>query len=283
MNHNSVVEIRTYLEIHRIAPKKRWGQNFLVDGNARSRIIDLCSVAGGTRAWEIGPGLGALTDALIDSGAKMTLFEIDHGLVRLLRERYGDAVRIVVGDAVSTVASELTGVSTVPDIILGNLPYRSAGAIVASIAEAEPVVPRMVFMVQRELADRFTAAPGQADYSALTVLIRSRYDVQRVLAVKGGAFYPAPRVGSAVVVFEPAPGNSGPATQQRTSRIARLVFSERRKKIATVLRRKAAAGDVTAKRALDGAGTAGIDVSLRPGEIPVNEYLRWGETVQADD
>ena len=292
MNHNSASAVRSVLETEGLTPKKRWGQNFLIDANVRRRIVSLLEEPG--TVWEIGPGLGSLTELLIADGFRPTLFELDHGLIRHLRELFADSVAIRPGDALETLGEALEEDGS-PQCIVGNLPYRSASAIIAKIAELVLRPRRMVFMIQTELADRLKAPAGSQDYSALTVLVQSHYSVARCFSVGSSAFYPAPRVGSAVVTMEPVVDYPDMATSRATSSIARLLFGQRRKTCAAILRQaaKRASGTTYPSEATGApngnggsglageqiraaAATLGYDLTRRAETFTVAEFLDWG-------
>lgn len=248
MNHDSISEIRALLDANGIALKKRFGQNFLVDRGTRTRIGDLIErviladpsrEAGEPReVWEIGPGLGALTDELLHRSIPLRLFEIDRGVVRILRERYGGTPPIEEGDFLHTMngAYSPDRPECIPLGIVGNLPYHSAGAIIPRIVEEGIPVPVMVFLLQREMVDRLTACPGTADYSALTVLVQTHYRVKRMFSVPAGAFYPRPRVDSAVALFEQLPDRPGRELTHLISRVTRTAFAQRRKTLRNTLK-----------------------------------------------
>ena len=212
--------IRELLASRGLALKKRWGQNFMISGHARRRIVSELGVEEGELVWEIGPGLGSITAFLLDRGARVVVFEVDYGLIGVIRERFGDSVTVVEGDAVKTLPQAAGD----PDRIAGNLPYRSAAAIVSTILECERFadVRRMVFTVQREMARRMVAEPGSSDYSPFSVLCSIASDARLAGELARGNFYPAPDVVSSVVVLEPrrssrACGVSRPPPRARCS------------------------------------------------------------------
>jgi 16S rRNA (adenine1518-N6/adenine1519-N6)-dimethyltransferase len=242
INHNSISDIRALLEGEGIALKKRFGQNFLVDARARERIAETVFAAiseedrRNGEVWEIGPGIGSLTQLLLGGGCRLRLFELDRGLIRVLRREYGDTLPIEEGDFIHTLSAlDVTSIPQ-PVAVVGNLPYSSASAMVARIIESPWSVPVMVFLVQAELADRFAAAPGRKDYSALSVLVQSHYAVRVAFHIGGGSFYPPPTVGSTVVVLRRSDDHPDRREMQRTSEIARQAFSQRRKTLRNTLR-----------------------------------------------
>lgn len=268
MNHNSISDIRSLLETEGIALKKRFGQNFLVDEGIRRRIADLVieiynRIEGG-ELWEVGPGVGSITDLLVDAALPLRLFEIDRGIVEILRKRYGATPPIEVGDFIDTGVSAFRR-GNVPAIICGNLPYAAASSIIARIIETPIPVRTMAFMVQTELAARLRGKVGTKDYSALSVLVQNHYTTSVVFHVSGGAFFPRPQVGSSVIVMEES-GTLTPEMRRTTSRVARTAFSQRRKALRNSLRDYAEAMEA-----------AGIDPSLRPENLTPADFVSIAE------
>ncbi|MCE1196917.1 ribosomal RNA small subunit methyltransferase A, partial [bacterium] len=161
--YDSPAAIRTFLEAEGLAMSKRFGQNFLVDRNARERLCAAVESASGTgeprHVWEIGPGIGSITSLLLEKGHRVTAFEIDHGFARILRDLFGDNPRftLVEGDVLKTWEGQLA--VGLPDIVFGNLPYNVALAIVGDLLESGRVPARMVFTVQKEAAQRIVSSP----------------------------------------------------------------------------------------------------------------------------
>ncbi|MFW5643214.1 MAG: ribosomal RNA small subunit methyltransferase A, partial [Alkalispirochaeta sp.] len=202
-----------------------------------------------------------LTDLLREIDRPLRLFEIDHGLIAILRDRYGQTVAIEAGDALQTLPEASTRYGT-PAMIVGNLPYASASAIVARIIETPIPVGTMLFLVQRELADRFTAMAGSKDYSALSVLVQNHYTTTTLFHVGGNAFYPRPDVGSTVIAMRERPGRLSPALSAQTSLLARTAFAQRRKAIRNSL-----------KDYRDVINRCGIDEGLRPERLSPGDYV----------
>lgn len=274
---DSPARIREALEERGLALKKRWGQNFMVSRAARERIVAELGVEEGDLVWEIGPGLGSITVLLAERGARVVVFEVDYGLIGAIRDRFGDAVTVVEGDAVKT----LPDAPGPPDLIAGNLPYRSAAAIVSTILESERFagVRRMVFTVQREMARRMVAGPGSSDYSPFSVLCSIACRARLAGDLSRGNFYPAPDVVSSVVVLEPRPLD--PRLRALASTAARSLFAQRRKTVAnnlTNLARALAREPDAIFAALD---EAGIDASTRAETVSAERFLELARVLAA--
>jgi 16S rRNA (adenine1518-N6/adenine1519-N6)-dimethyltransferase len=220
--------------------------------------------------WEIGPGIGSLTDLLRETGRPLRLFEIDRGLIAILRERYGEPLRIETGDALQTLPEAAARCGS-PAMIVGNLPYASASAIVARIIETPIPVGTMLFLVQKELAERFTASVGSKEYSALSVLVQNHYTTTTLFHVGGNAFYPRPEVGSTVIAMRERPGRLAPELSATTSHLARTAFSQRRKAIRNSL-----------KDYRDGMKRCGIDEGLRPERLSPEEFVVLAREITRD-
>lgn len=280
MNDDAPSTIRALLSHHGIALKKRWGQNFMIDPAARGRVVAAIDPADTDTVWEIGPGLGAITELLSQAAARLIVFEIDWGLIDRLRERFGDRVTIVPGDAVKSIGEHCSSREGFPDAVCGNLPYASGAAIVSTLLECEPIVActrTMVFTVQLESAERMTAAPRTKAYSAFSVLVQLSARSELLFRLPPGAFYPAPAVRSAVVRMTPAPH-----PHRRTATIvARAFFQSRRKTIRNTI--AAAAREVGRSVAEVEAAVAGagFDTGLRPEEIPPAGYAAIAAVLDA--
>ncbi|MFW5688818.1 MAG: 16S rRNA (adenine(1518)-N(6)/adenine(1519)-N(6))-dimethyltransferase RsmA [Spirochaetota bacterium] len=266
---DSPTRIRELLRERELALKKRWGQNFMISRAARERIVDELDPQPGERVWEIGSGLGGITEIVLDRGAAVTVFEIDYGLMAVIRDRFGSRVSIVEGDAVKTLADRESS----PERIVGNLPYRSAAAIVGTILESPrylEAVTRLVFTVQREMALRMVAGPGTSDYSPFSVLCSITTEARLAGDLSRGNFYPAPDVVSSIVVMEPRPID--PRLRKRAAIAARSLFSQRRKTVSNTAATLAAAlgRDIEAIRTL--IADSGLPLSARAEEIAPEQF-----------
>ncbi len=228
LNYSSINEISSVLAEHGLAMTKKFGQNFLINPDARERIVSLIQVERGTKVWEIGPGLGAITNLLLKKGAAVTAFEIDHGFASVLRdEAFADEdFTLVEGDALET----LFQIPFDAERIAGNLPYNVGSEIIARIIERGMLPPLMVFTLQKEVAERMTAKAGSDAYSSFSVLSQLEYDNSVPYIIKAGSFFPAPRVDSAVIVMK-RKEKSIVADDEREGFLSfvRMLFNQRRK------------------------------------------------------
>ena len=210
--------LRTLLDEHGLRANKALGQHFLADPNTARRIARLAEIGPGDRVLEIGPGLGSLTLALVETGAHVLALELDRRIAAVLKEVVRDAlalandgdldasgVAVVVGDALELDIDSLL-VEADPQarewVSVSNLPYNVAAPIVIRVLEAVPRITRLLVMVQREVAERLVAAPGTRAASAVSAKVAYYASARIVGAVSPAVFVPKPRVDSALVRFD---------------------------------------------------------------------------------
>lgn len=212
-----------------LAPQKRFGQNFLFSEHWLQKMLLDLDFKRFETVTEIGPGVGALTLALIQAGAQqITVYEIDPRMVAFLhacRNKWNWPISIREQDAMT-----LTGMceSLNPHLLIGNLPYNiSVPFMMKALSHASPMT-EMRFMVQKEVADRLVAAPNTKDYGRVSVMMQAFADVKKLYLVPPGAFTPAPAVESAVVAIYP---KTCPVPWETLDRVTRLAFQQRRKQL----------------------------------------------------
>ena len=265
-----------------LAPRKRFGQHFLVDPNVVRRIVDLAALGDESAVLEIGPGLGALTDALAERARRLWLVEIDRGLAARLVERYADRphVRVVTGDVLELPLDAMLDVPQAT--VVANLPYNVTTPILFRLLDLRARFPRAVVMVQREVATRLAARPGGKEWGVLPALIQTFAEVRIAFGVSRRAFHPPPRVESAVldVRWSLVPRvDVGDVETYRT--LVRAAFGQRRKTL-----RNALAG-WTGARGLDtGAVTAAfaraaIDPGTRAERLSTADFARLARAFEA--
>lgn len=231
LNYDSVKEVISVLESEGLAMSKKFGQNFLIDHNARESIREKIAYKENLSAWEIGPGMGAITSLVLNSGIKVKAFEIDKGFCRLLKERaFSDEANftLIEGDALKTILDQ----SEIPNIIYGNLPYNVGSIIIARLIENSILPERMVYTLQREVVERICAKENSDDYSSFSILCQIDYKPTLSFVIRKGCFYPEPQVESAVVVMEKRKESLVPNDLRETFlEVNRALFSQRRKTI----------------------------------------------------
>ena len=263
----SIVDIKRLLEKAGIAPKKSLGQNFVVDPNTVKKIVRLAQIKSDSRVVEIGPGLGSLTLALIDTGAEVSVVETDGALIPLLTEVLNGGARIVHADA-RTVDWQDLAPGKGWDLV-ANLPYNIATSLVIELLDEVPSVDRMLVMVQREAGERIAAKVGDSAYGAVSVRVALRAKATVVGSVPPSVFYPKPRVASVLVAVErhKQMETSREVTEEMI-RLLRLSFGQRRKML-----RKSLTGVTTSASFTN----SGVKPSQRPEELDVETWLRFAE------
>lgn len=269
VNYDSPKDLAALLESLGFAMQKKFGQNFLVNQGARSRILSLVQPEPGQRIWEIGPGAGAMTFTALQSGLELSTFEIDHGFARFLRQSFGDVrgFELYEGDFLDTWQSAIA-VSGKPARIFGNLPYNAASAMISAMIEGDVRPPRMVFTVQKEGAARMSAKPCTKNYSAFSVLCLSAYKVKTAFDLSAGVFWPQPRVTSSVVVMEARTDAIACAGRKDFTRFTRGCFASRRK----TLRNNLKALGYDEERQAAACATSGISADLRAEALSPEEF-----------
>jgi 16S rRNA (adenine1518-N6/adenine1519-N6)-dimethyltransferase len=248
--------------MHGHRPRKRFGQNFLADPHYVARIVDAIGPRAGDNLVEIGPGLGALTDALIERAGTVAAIEIDRDLAARLRARYpGERLALHENDALTFDFSILGEALRV----VGNLPYNISSPLLFHLASFESQLRDIHVMLQREVVARMTADPATPDYGRLTVMLQSRFAATRLFNVPPGAFRPAPNVESAVARLVPLRDARPAITDEALfARIVAAAFGQRRKTLRNAL---AAIADEDALR------MAEIDPRARGETLSVREFV----------
>ena len=254
-------------------PKRRFGQHFLTDPHILGRIADASLLDPSDTVVEIGPGRGALTQALRARAAHVIAIEVDRDLAALLRARYaGDAaVTVVEADVLETPPGTLGGDEPGGYVLVGNVPYYITTPIIFQSLEA-PRPKRAVFLVQREVAERIVAPPGGKTYGSLSVNVRAFARAEMLFAVRAGAFLPAPKVESAVVRLTPLDTPLVPPDLEAEFRgFVQDVFGLRRKQMRRVLRTITGLPVESVDAML---GRAGLDPMSRPETLSVEQFAR---------
>ena len=267
-------ELKPLLERLGIAPSKRLGQNFLVDDQFRAKIIHEAAPKPDQTILEIGPGLGAITRGLVASGASVTAIEFDRKLAEYLRTAVVPlGLHLIEADACRVKYDELFP----GDFrVISNLPYSAGTIVIAKLLDLETPPADMLLMLQKEVAERFLAAPGTPDYSALTVRIAAVYSGRIVRMVPPEVFYPEPSVESALFALERKPEIPSREVRIILSRLARTSFAHRRKKMF-----KQAASVFGADMISAAMADASVDPGIRAERVSPEQFIRMAEFIAA--
>jgi 16S rRNA (adenine1518-N6/adenine1519-N6)-dimethyltransferase len=252
--------------------KKRFGQHFLASAGIVRNIVDVAQVGPGTSVMEIGPGLGILTEALLGSGATVTAVELDREMAAFIRERLPE-VRLIETDAARLVFDQhLSGSGW---RCVANLPYNAATRMITRMLERPDVFDRLVVMVQKEVAERLVAPAGDRKRGSLSVFTEARAEAKIRIRVPPGAFYPPPRVHSAVVELRMRPQPAiGDAPVEVFDAVVRGSFVQPRKTLRNNI--SATYSRVVADAAI---ADAGLDPTARPAVLTLQEFQKLAMSI----
>ena len=277
MTHSrrDIVEL---LESHGLSPRRAFGQNFVADPNTVRRIARLADVGPADHVVEIGAGLGSLTLALAETGARVTAIEVDHGVAPVLRDvvshsEHADHIHVIEADARHVDWSTLEPRET-PLTVVANLPYNVATPLVADLLDEVPRIRRFVVMVQKEVAQRLAARPGSSDFGGISVKV-SYWATARLLGdVPPTVFVPRPKVTSAIIEIVRRDEPAVASDRSMLFDLVRTAFGQRRKML-----RRSLHGMVSD----DQFAAAAIDPTRRPEELSVVDWGRLTDAVTRRD
>ena len=282
-DYNAPSALAAVLDEHGFGMQKKFGQNFLINAHIRQELISALGLSAGTTVWEVGPGLGSMTSLLLESGADLTVFEIDRGFVQLLTSYFGSyhSFHLIEGDVLKTWKAEYQ--RHAPKAFFGNLPYNIAAKLIAATIEAECFFDRMVITVQKEVGLRMTAAPGSADYSSFSVLCQWAYDVEPIRDIAPAAFWPKPNVESRALRFTKKQSPQPVRDTRLFLSLVRGLFSARRKTAKNNLSTILAARGKKTLSAESLLKAAEIDPSARAESLTVYDFIRLSDTLAGCD
>lgn len=250
--------------------RKRFGQNFLIDEGTIAAIVAAIAPQRMDRLVEIGPGLGALTTPLLDRLDHLHVIEIDRDLIARLRAQW-PAGRLTVHDG-DVLAFDFSSLGDRLRIV-GNLPYNISTPLLFHLAGHAPQIHDIHVMLQKEVVERMVAAPGDSEFSRLTVMLQYRFDMEMLIEVPPGSFDPAPKVESAVVRLIPHAALPHPARDETVfAEVVSRAFAQRRKTLRNTLK-----GLVSADQLAD----LGINAGARAQELSVADFVRIADAVAA--
>ena len=252
-------------EALKLIPKKRFGQHFLIRPSAIRAIVDAALAVPAPHLLEIGPGPGVLTGPLLADGRPLWAVELDPDAIAVLAQRFQGIPHFhpVLGDAVQAPL-DFGG----PFSVVGNLPYNAATAILTRFLVAGIPWERMVFMFQLEVGQKLLGRPGEKEYGPLSVLAQLTCRLSRLLKLGPGAFRPAPKVDSAVLVFEPRPDAPPPARRRALLALLHTSFGHRRKTLANNWH-----GRFTPDQTRSLLEAAGLPAAIRAEAVPPAAWL----------
>ena len=275
---------RRVLARHGIAAKKSWGQNFLHDRSVLARIAAAAGAGADDVVVELGAGLGTLTAALAGASPqprRILAVERDPDMQRVLAAELAGAphVEVLNADALAFDYAAARHAAGRPVVVVGNLPYQIASALILSLVEAgaRGDVARAVVMVQREMAQRLVAPPGSRTYGRLTIAVAQRAEARVLFHVRPGSFHPAPAVTSSVLSLLPRAAPLAPVRDAALfEEVVKQAFATRRKMLRRAL--GAAFGDAQAGAALAASGIPGTQ---RAEQLSVADFARLADALAA--
>jgi len=280
-------QIRQLLEQADLSPQRQFGQCFLIDHNLLGKLLDLAAVGPDQTVLEVGAGTGSLTEELLSRAGRVVAVEIDRGLARLLRDQFANSPNFTLLETDVLAGKHLISPAVTQAladkvVMVSNLPYKIATPLVAECllsswrhlhGEDKAVLfERLTFTVQRELADRLAAGPGDQSYGPISVLVSLLGRLTPGPAVPATAFWPRPKVASRIVRIDFDSDSAGRLADVTTLReLLAEVFRQRRKQLGSAARKLTAKLD--AERFAASLAKAGIDPSVRPQTLDPQKFL----------
>ncbi len=261
-------------ELYQHRARKRFGQNFLHDAGVIHRILRAIHAQPEQHLLEIGPGQGALTEGLLDSGARLDVVELDKDLIPVLQLKFGLNPRFTLtqGDALKFDFSQL-GAEPNSLRVVGNLPYNISTPLIFHLLNNAHLIRDMHFMLQKEVVERMAAEPGGGDWGRLSLMVQYHCQVEHLFNVGSGAFNPAPKVDSAIVRLTPHTVLPHPAKDHKVlEQVVREAFNQRRKTLRNTLK---------ALLSGDAIEAAGVDGSKRPEQLDLAAFVRLADQLSA--
>ncbi|MGI9251657.1 MAG: 16S rRNA (adenine(1518)-N(6)/adenine(1519)-N(6))-dimethyltransferase RsmA [Pseudohongiellaceae bacterium] len=258
--------------------RKRFGQNFLHDAGVIERIVDIINPQTDEHLLEIGPGRGALTDLLSNSGASLDCVELDRDLADHLQQKFSNHsnVRVMQQDILKFDLTSLSTSNATHRLrVIGNLPYNISTPVLFHLLHNHHLIQDMVFMLQLEVVQRMTADIGTKQYGRLGLMLRYYCAVEHLFNVPAAAFSPRPKVMSAMVRLVPHRPLPCPATTPKLlATVIRTAFNQRRKTLKNSLK------TIIPETLLS---TIPVDFSQRPEQLPLADYVLISNMLAADE
>jgi 16S rRNA (adenine1518-N6/adenine1519-N6)-dimethyltransferase len=258
-------ELRAFLEELGISAKKSLSQNFLIDGNILDKICALAEIEPGDQVLEIGPGPGALTEALLKRGAHVTAIEMDSIFATHLK-RLGNNLNVIEGDFLTLPLEPLLTTKSKRFKVVANLPYQITTPILAKLAPMHALISSITAMVQKEVAKRFVAKPNTQDYSSFTLFLEYYGKTVYGFTVEPTCFYPRPNVQSAVCRIDLFPPPSPPS--DTFFQLTRTAFQQRRKMLRASLKTL-----FTAEKIESALEALHLKPTTRPEELSLQDFI----------
>ena len=248
------------------APRKSLGQNFLQDSNIINKIVGSLNVNDSDVVVEIGPGRGVLTELILPLASKLHLVEFDYDLVHFWEQRSDSSKNLVVHgiDVLKFDFNEIIQTSDQPLKIIGNLPYNISSPVLFHLMKYADHIHSQIVMLQKEVVERMASKPGSKQYGRLSVMLQQRYNIEYLFTVPPGAFFPPPKVDSAIARLTPLSTIEHPVDNQDDfEMLVKQAFSQRRKTLRNTLKKLLTSEQIE---------SAGIEPSARAETLSVKDF-----------
>lgn len=280
-NVTSPKVLKALMEKYQVAPLKRFGQNFLIDGNIADNIAQ-AAIPNGACALEIGPGMGALTIRLLNRASAVAAYEIDAGLSAALRDMFAQEANFrlfhqdfLKADLIKDINDLFHGSEV---YVAANLPYYITSPCIMKLVETKLNIVCITVMMQKEVAERLCAKPGSRDYGAISAAVGYFADPRLLFNVSAGCFYPKPDVASSVVQLS-VKRKAGGEEDDAYLKTVKSLFAMRRKTVKSNLRQSFG---LVAEAAADVLKEAGIDENARAEMLSVNDFEKVAGVLKKD-
>lgn len=278
---NVLKETKFIMDKYHITANKNLGQNFLIDDEAVSGIVEAAKVSKEDLIIEIGPGLGTLTKELLEKAGKVVCIELDKRMIEILNDRFSmyNNFEIINDDVLKVDLRELIQKEDMPHTkIVANLPYYITTPIIMKLLEDRLDIERITVMIQKEVADRLVTEPGIGDTGAITYAIHYFTKPRKVLDVPNTSFIPAPKVNSTVITLEVLKEPSVETIdEEKLFEVIKIAFMQKRKTLLNALSNSGKFGtkDNIAKILLN----LGVDTKIRPEKLTLELFAKISQNI----
>jgi 16S rRNA (adenine1518-N6/adenine1519-N6)-dimethyltransferase len=272
-----ISKIKELLQTNKLQAKKKYGQNFLVDQNILNNIVRLSGITSETKVIEIGPGLGSLTELLVEHSKKVLAYEIDRDFIPILETQFQDGNFSVIEDDFlkRDVDKDIKDILEDEEVVVvSNLPYYITTPIIFKILEETKRIKRMVFMMQLEVARRMTSEPSTKDYNALSVIIQYKTKAKFGMRIPRTVFIPEPNVDSAVIVLDKKDTKGRVSNEEEFINFVKTAFNQRRK---TLVNNIIGLFDTTKSELMIDLDSLGYSPSIRAEKCSVEDFIQLYE------
>lgn len=268
---------KNILRKNELFAKKRYGQNFLIDDYSLENIVEGSDINEEHNVFEIGPGLGNLTKYILDTGCKVTAFEIDEDMINILKQRFenNNKLDIVKKDILEVDLNDYIKDGKVK--VVANIPYYITSPIIFKLLQYKEKIESITLMVQKEVAARLCANENSKDYGALTINVRALCDVKRLFEVNKECFLPSPKVDSSVVFLKPN-NKYNIKDISKFEKMVKSAFSARRKTLLNSLD-NSHINNMTKEEISNFLKLNNIDGTKRPENITIEEYVKMANAI----